>query len=543
MFEKIKLLFKHQPVALPTAMPAVLPEVISHPLMTESLLCPYCASKNFVKRGWRLKKLEKVQLLLCMDCHKTFTPQSVHGKHYPLATIFDAISLYNLGYSLEESCRRINIKNKILNIKNTNKNSKMDDGGSEFPIDRPATDVATVVTEASSNGTDYQKIKTISAAGSSATPSSNYQSSTSSANVSSRETNNEAMKPSQTWLTQFNNSAIQPSTLSAWLTEFKDNLPFLRMRDFATAKYQPQGMVITATLAHRQLYRYRFHRAKCAIIMQENFHHRIYAPLVEFLEMVPGECPHQYFQDGLRASEAPLTFSKIAMIVRGKQNFATQLATFVVQGAKERKNRHEILQKFMLYNDSVTVATEVPVYITRDDIEHMKTQLGFEIYNSKVKMQNAKLQVKSQNSENPVPAAEIDRDLSAKSLPKDSPPIGEADIAEIEDLPKLITGHIDILQIRNGQIHLLDYKPNAEKERPIEQLTLYAMALSRLTGLRLFEFKCAWFDEKDYFEFYPLHVLHKPKKARRRRTVATMEGTYQINRDVSKIKTIHATPY
>ena len=58
-------------------------------------------------------------------------------------------------------------------------------------------------------------------------------------------------------------------------------------------------------------------------------------------------------------------------------------------------------------------------------------------------------------------------------------------------LPKLITGHIDILQIRNGQIHILDYKPKAEKERPIEQLTLYAMALSRLTGLRLFAFKCA----------------------------------------------------
>ena len=34
----------------------------------------------------------------------------------------------------------------------------------------------------------------------------------------------------------------------------------------------------------------------------------------------------------------------------------------------------------MLCNDSVTVATEVPVYITKDDIEHLQTQLGFEIY-------------------------------------------------------------------------------------------------------------------------------------------------------------------
>jgi len=103
------------------------------------------------------------------------------------------------------------------------------------------------------------------------------------------------------------------------------------------------------------------------------------------------------------------------------------------------------------------------------------------------------------------------------------------------ELPKLITGHIDFLQIRNGQIHILDYKPNAAQERPIEQLTLYAMALSRLTGLRLFEFKCAWFDEKDYFEFFPLHVLFKPKKNQRRRKIYTMEGIYNINQDKQKI--------
>ena len=370
--------------------------------ITNSFSCPYCQSKNFVRRGLRIKKRESVQLYLCKDCGKTFTPHSVRGKHYPLATVFDAISLYNLGYSLEESCRKTN-----------------------------------------------------SAAG---------------------------------------ENSLSAATLSSWIEQFKDDLPFLRMREFATSKFKPQDMIITATLAHRQLYRYRFHRAKCALVMQENFHHRTFAPLVEFLEMVPGECPHQYFQDGLRASEAPLTFSKTAMIVRGKTNYATKLAAFVLQGAKERKNRHEILQKFMLYNDSVTVATEVPVYLTRDDLEHMQTQLGFEMFGY-----------------------------------------------ENEKLPKLITGHIDFLQIRNGMIHLLDFKPGAEKERPIEQLTLYAMALSRLTGLRLFEFKCAWFDEKDYFEFFPLHVLHKPKKAARRRKITTIEGVYTVNKDARKILEIRPT--
>ena len=112
---------------------------------------------------------------------------------------------------------------------------------------------------------------------------------------------------------------------------------------------------------------------------------------------------------------------------------------------------------------------------------------------------------------------------------------------EKNQFPRLLTGHIDLLQVRNGQIHILDYKPNAEKERPIEQLTLYAMALSRLTGLRLYEFKCAWFDEKDYFEFYPLHILHKPKKTSRRKKVYTMEGIYKINQDAKKITDIRPT--
>jgi len=410
--------------------PSPIREIVPQKIGSDSLVCPYCASKKFVKRGFRQKKLERVQLLLCLECNKTFTPHSVKGKHYPLSTIFDAISFYNLGYSLEESCRRVG--------------------------------QGTVATSG--------------------------------------------------------NVGIGASTLTNWLHEFKDQMPFLRMRDFAMQKYSPTNMVTTATLAHRQLYRYRFHNAKCELIMQENFHHKTFQPLKEFLEMVPGECPHQYFsaenmgEDISRASESPLFFSKTAMIVRGKTNYATMIAKFVLQSVKDRKSRHEALQKFFLYNDSVTVATEVPVYLTREDIEHMQSQLGFVVTVPKLP--------------------------DVESVPKGTGDDAKGNSNIGTGLPKLITGHIDFLQIRNGMIHILDYKPKAEKEKPIEQLTLYAMALSRLTGLRLFEFKCAWFDEKDYFEFYPLHVLHKPKRAQRRKKIDTQEGTYLVNKTVEKVKSL-----
>lgn len=455
-------------------------EIISKKPAADSLACPYCGSAKFVRRGLRAKKHEKVQLYLCKSCGKTFTPQITKGKHYPLAVMLDALSVYNLGYSLEETCR-------IVNRRVAAKKSAFAD--------------LVRLTDLRKDWTDNLV----------------HRLSFASASV------NTQAEPTPELVSHV---SLKPSTLSNWLTEFKDNLPYLRLREFALKRYLPKDMVATATLAHRQLYRYRFHRAKCDLMIQEDIQHRKFRPMQDFLDLVPSETPHQYFNQGERASETPLTFSKTAMIVRGKTNFATKTAAFVLQSVKDRKLRHEALQKFMLYNDSVTVATEVPVYITKDDIEHMKSQLGFEIFQ---KTQKTPKTGDSEISDNQK-VGNSGAPILQSSDSSDSP--------SFPSVPKLITGHIDILQIRNGMVHILDYKPRAEKERPIEQLTLYAMALSRLTGLRLFEFKCAWFDEKDYFEFYPLHVLHKPRRAQRRRKVNTQEGTYLVNRNERKIEQV-----
>ena len=43
-----------------------------------------------------------------------------------------------------------------------------------------------------------------------------------------------------------------------------------------------------------------------------------------------------------------------------------------------------------------------------------------------------------------------------------------------------LTGHIDFLQVRNRAVHILDYKPDARTNRPIAQLTVYALALTKL---------------------------------------------------------------
>ncbi|MDO8602070.1 MAG: hypothetical protein Q7R62_03025 [bacterium] len=278
-----------------------------------------------------------------------------------------------------------------------------------------------------------------------------------------------------------------PATLASWVEEYKPICRFERMRPYAIKLCSPAQMIEVTTMAHRQLYRFRYHRAKTLLSMEE-FKNRRFGRLKEYLDNVSSETPHQYFADGERMSEIRTKFDKTDMIVKSKSNFANHLAEFVLRSVTENKGRHEALQRFMIANDSVTVATEVPVYIRKEDVEHMENVLKFKILD-----EDGLIEMKGDKQK--------------------------------RQFPKLLTGHIDIVQIRNGMVHILDYKPNASKEKPIEQLTWYALALSRLTGLRLFEFKCAWFDDKDFYEFYPLHIVKKLQTKKRARKIHYRDGT------------------
>lgn len=69
---------------------------------------------------------------------------------------------------------------------------------------------------------------------------------------------------------------------------------------------------------------------------------------------------------------------------------------------------------------------------------------------------------------------------------------------------QLLTGHIDFLQLKFNKLYIIDYKPEAEKEKHAQsQIYLYTLALSRLTNTNIKHFICAYFNNKNYFEFYP----------------------------------------
>jgi len=331
-------------------------------------VCPHCGGRALTRRGTRKKKFEIVQLWRCASCKRMFTPApaALRNKTYPLRVILDAITTYSLGYSHEETRRRMKAKS---------------------------------------------------------------------------------------------GRAISDSTLSAWLAEHDSLLSYRRLRDAGRRRFPPEQTVRSVKLYHRQVYRYAFHRPKLELLRESEEHQR-FAPLANFLEAIPLICPHALFRTedaGGRASQAQPQFADVTrIIVNRKENAATRAAALVIPTVGDNRRQHDRLQQFMLANDSVTFAVEVPIWLKEDDIAALEKKHGVEL---------------------------AQRDKNAG---------------------RVITGHLDFLQVRNGAVHILDYKPDARTNKPIAQLAIYALALTRLVpGLKLFDIKCAWFNEEEYCEFFP----------------------------------------
>lgn len=249
---------------------------------------------------------------------------------------------------------------------------------------------------------------------------------------------------------------VPESTLRAWLAEYKPHTTYTRLRAAGRKLYEPAAIVRFFPLHHKQVYRFQVHQAKLRILLDTDVHRHL-TPVRTYLEGINSHFPHDLFlTDGQRSSTFP---AALHPPVTRKENHATHIAALVLPTSPSNKQRHETLQRFMLVNDSVTVAVEIPIYLTGEDVAYYRSR-GFAL-----------------NFETAV-----------------------------------VTGHIDFLQVRNGYLHILDYKPEAKKETHAHvQLTIYALALSRRANLPLKYFKCAWFDEHDYFEFFPLQGVYRPR--------------------------------
>lgn len=137
---------------------------------------------------------------------------------------------------------------------------------------------------------------------------------------------------------------------------------------------------------------------------------------------------------------------KIEITIKKEEKYeqACKLADLALKACSRNTERHKIVEDFILVNDAYTVAVEVPVWLWEKNLN-----------------------------------------------------IG-------------ISGHIDLLQIKNNKIYIMDFKPEARREneqKVASQLHFYASGLSFRTKLSLDKFVCAWFDDKNYYEFYPKEAI------------------------------------
>jgi hypothetical protein len=246
---------------------------------------------------------------------------------------------------------------------------------------------------------------------------------------------------------------VAASTLTSWMAEHRELTTYSHLRRQMRNKFAPAQTIRWRKLYHRQVYSFAYHRSKLAMLRESRQHQR-FAPLADFLERVPTLCPHDLFSDGSRASQLPEFVNRNHLIVVEKENFATRAAGLIIPSVGDNRLRHETLQRFMLANDSVTVAIEIPIWLTAPDIDALETEHGIRL------------------------------------------------LPEAHE-PRVLTGHIDFLQVRNGAVHILDYKPDARTNKPIAQLTLYALALTRLAGLRLLTLNARGSTRNNTASFFP----------------------------------------
>lgn len=188
-------------------------------------------------------------------------------------------------------------------------------------------------------------------------------------------------------------------------------------------------------------YYYTLHEPKLSQLSQDSFQ-----LLNEFLQEMMEDCPEDCFNNGPRGSCLKFQIPADTLQITGHE-----ISKLTLKGLEHNRTRykqaHSKVQSFLIEMDNSTIATEVPVWASPEELKsHISTN-------------------------------------------------------------SVLTGHIDLLRIEDGKIWVWDYKPNAFKEKYAStQVYFYAIMLSKRTNIPLSEFRCGYFDSDYAFIFNPSEV-------------------------------------
>lgn len=169
-----------------------------------------------------------------------------------------------------------------------------------------------------------------------------------------------------------------------------------------------------------------------------------FSPLRDYLEFTFRYCPEKPFIEGGRASSL-----KIPLQAKLEERHGT-LCGLAAEGLVKNKDafsqNHSRVEAQFIENDPTTIACEVPLWVLKN----------------------------------------------------------EADGMPLPDSTFPFSGHIDVLRLDGNRVNILDYKPNAHREKyAATQLYFYSLMLSRRTGIPLEKMSCAYFDENREYWFEP----------------------------------------
>jgi len=146
---------------------------------------------------------------------------------------------------------------------------------------------------------------------------------------------------------------VPEATLRSWLTAYRPLTSYARLRIVGRKLMQPSAVIRAFALQHQQVYQFQVHLAKLCLLLESPSHHHV-APVRQYLERIDAHFPHYLFlKTAHRSSTFPATINPP---ITRKENHATRLAGLVLPTSPTNKKRHETLQRFMLINDSDTVA-------------------------------------------------------------------------------------------------------------------------------------------------------------------------------------------
>jgi transposase-like protein len=146
---------------------------------------------------------------------------------------------------------------------------------------------------------------------------------------------------------------VRRTVIHDWVNEFKDLCSYNRVRDKINKKYG-KDLIVSKVYRHKGLtYNFKYHRGKL-----EEFGKR-WGGLIDYLMEIERGCPTKYFEEDDRCSQLKL---RVNVRQRGTENYACKLAKFALAGVRDNRERHDAVERFMLINDSCTVACEVPVW-------------------------------------------------------------------------------------------------------------------------------------------------------------------------------------